>query len=58
MKGAYKIQIRNNRLSVTLEIQRNITVIQGDSATGKTTFIERLQNYERFGKQSGITSTN
>lgn len=55
MKGSYKIQIRNNRLSVTLEIQRNITVIQGDSATGKTTFIEMLQNYERFGKQSGIT---
>lgn len=54
MKGSYVIQIRNNRLSVTLEIQRNITVIQGDSATGKTTFIEMLQNYERFGKQSGI----
>ena len=54
MKGSYTIQIRNKRLSVRLEIQRNITVIQGDSATGKTTFIEMLRNYEQLGKQSGI----
>lgn len=55
MKGTYTIQIRSNRIVFTLEIQRNITVIRGDSATGKTTFIEMLQAYERLGKQSGVT---
>ena len=54
MKGTYTIQIRSNRIVFTLEIQRNITVIRGDSATGKTTFIEMLQAYERLGKQSGV----
>lgn len=54
MKGTYTIRIRNNRIVFTLEIQRNITIIRGDSATGKTTFIEMLQAYERLGKQSGV----
>lgn len=55
MKGTYTVQIRSKRIVFTLEIQRNITIIRGDSATGKTTFIEMLQNYERLGKQSGVT---
>lgn len=55
MKGTYQIEVRNRRVVFTLEIQRNITVIRGDSATGKTTLIEMIQNYERYGNQSGIT---
>ena len=55
MKGTYTIRVRSNRIVFSLEIQRNITIIRGDSATGKTTFIEMLQNYERLGKQSGVT---
>lgn len=55
MKGTYKVEIRNKRIVFSLNIERNITVIRGDSATGKTTFIEMLQSYERYGKQSGIT---
>ncbi len=54
MKGTYTIRIRSNRIVFTLNIQRNITIIRGDSATGKTTFIEMLQAYERLGKQSGV----
>lgn len=55
MKGTYTIRIRSNRIVFTLDIQRNITIIRGDSATGKTTFIEMLQSYERLGRQSGVT---
>ena len=55
MKGTYTIRIRSNRIVFTLDIQRNITIIRGDSATGKTTFIEMLQAYERLGKQSGVS---
>lgn len=35
-------------------IERNITVIRGDSATGKTTLVEKLQSYEQYGRSSGV----
>lgn len=55
MKGTYEVKIYNSRISFTLEIERNITVIRGDSATGKTTFVEMLQSFEQYGKSSGVT---
>ena len=36
MKGKHKIVVKNNRLHYEFEIKRNITIIKGDSATGKT----------------------
>lgn len=54
MKGTYEIRISNAKLSFTLQIERNITVIRGDSATGKTTFVEMLQDYEQNGRSSGV----
>ena len=35
MKGKYLISISNNKVKYEFSIKRNITVIQGDSATGK-----------------------
>ena len=55
MKGKYSIRIENKRLRYDLVIHRNITVIRGDSATGKTTLIGMLQSYERDGASSGIS---
>ena len=37
MKGKYNIFVQNNRLRYDFVISRNITIIRGDSATGKTT---------------------
>ena len=54
MKGKYKVIVQNNRLHYELEIKRNITVLQGDSATGKTTLIQMLQQAENLGSSSGI----
>lgn len=54
MKGKHKVIIQNNRLHYEFEINRNITVIQGDSATGKTTLINMLKQAENFGTSSGI----
>ena len=34
MKGAYKIKISNSKVSFSLELERNITIICGNSATG------------------------
>ena len=54
MKGKYRIIVQNNRLHYEFEIKRNITIIQGDSATGKTTLISMLRQAENLGKSSGI----
>lgn len=55
MKGQYRITIFNKRLRFEFDIRRNITVVRGDSATGKTTLIGMLSNYEQNGVASGIT---
>lgn len=54
MKGRYEISIWNKRIRYDFAIQRNITIIQGDSATGKTHLIEMLQEYLENGEDSGI----
>lgn len=54
MKGTYEVKISNSKMSFTLHLERNITVIRGDSATGKTTFIEMLRDFEQNGKSSGV----
>lgn len=54
MKGKHTVIVRNARVQFTLELERNITVIRGDSATGKTTLIGMLQDYEAQGRSSGV----
>ena len=54
MRGKHRIIIQNNRLHYEYEIKRNITIIQGDSATGKTTLINMLRQVENLGDSSGI----
>ena len=44
---------------IHFSIRRNITIIKGDSATGKTTLLRILYEYLRIGRQSGYAvSTN
>ncbi len=55
MKGKHKIEVRSKRIVFTIELERNITILRGDSATGKTTLVEMLSAYENYGRKSGIT---
>ena len=55
MKGTYSVTIKNNVLQYQFEIRRNITIIKGDSATGKTTLVDMIREYYENGEQSGIT---
>lgn len=57
MHGKYHIVIQNSRIKFEFDIKRNITIIRGDSATGKTTLIQMLEAYVRLGEESGITVT-
>lgn len=55
MKGRYKVFVQNNKLRYEFYVNRNITIIRGDSATGKTTLLDMLREYEAEGSASGIT---
>ena len=54
MKGKHSVTVANNVLRYIFEIQRNITIIKGDSATGKTTLVDMIREYYENGEQSGI----
>lgn len=59
MRGSYWFKVRSKRVLSEFSIRRNITIIKGDSATGKTTLLHMLYEYLRTGKQSGYAvSTN
>ena len=56
MKGKHKIVVKNNRLHYEFEIKRNITIIKGDSATGKTTLINMIRQFANLGMQAELKS--
>lgn len=55
MRGKHHITIETEGLKFEFDIKRNITVIQGDSATGKTTLVDMINEYVRRGGNRGIT---
>ena len=55
MRGVYDIRVENARVQFKLTLSRNLTIIRGDSATGKTTLIELVAEHEAEGDDSGVT---
>lgn len=45
MKGKYRIIVSTKRLKYDFQLRRNLTIIRGDSATGKTTLVDMIQEY-------------
>lgn len=43
MKGMYRVVVSTKRLKYDFVIRRNITIIQGNSATGKTTLVDMIR---------------
>lgn len=58
MKGKHHIIIESARLKYEFDIKRNITIIQGDSATGKTTLIDLLADYQNARENSPVRITS
>ena len=54
MIGRHRILIQNKSIQYDFEIVRNITVIRGNSGSGKTALINMISQYERDGESSGI----
>lgn len=55
MTGTHQITIQNKKIKYSFTVRRNITVIRGNSATGKTVLIEMVREYYENGEDSGIT---
>ncbi len=56
MKGSFDVRVTRKRgTDYKFTIKRNITVISGDSGTGKTTLYEMVADHMRQGQQSGVT---
>ena len=52
MKGIHRVVIQNKRIRYDFTLQRNLTLLRGDSATGKTTLIAMVQEYINNGEDS------
>lgn len=55
MHGTYHIKVSSRYIKYEFDIRRNITIIKGDSATGKTTLIDMIGAYENLGINSGVS---
>ncbi len=54
MFGKHHVVLESKRLKYEFDIKRNITVILGESATGKTTMLEMLAEYRRHSEAGGV----
>ena len=55
MKGIYEFEVSNGDLFFKFTIKRNITILKGDSATGKSTLLDLLNTYSSNGSASGVS---
>lgn len=54
MRGIHEVVVQNNRVQYKFAIRRNLTILRGDSATGKSTLIDLIAQYVRDGENSGV----
>ena len=55
MTGRYNVRVANAKVRFEFEIRRNITVVRGDSGTGKTTLFEMIAEHTRLSDKSGVS---
>lgn len=55
MKGEHEVIVRTNRLQYKFSLKRNITILRGNSATGKTTLIDLIEQHQNNKNGSGVT---
>ena len=55
MTGKFQIVLYNNKVHYRLTVERNLTILRGDSATGKSELIRLLTVYNGNPRSSGIT---
>lgn len=54
MRGSHHVVVQNRRVRFEFSVRRNVTIVRGDSATGKTTLMSLIEAYDRLGDASGV----
>ena len=54
MRGTIHLIVQSAHLKYEMDFLRNITILKGDSATGKTTLVDMIQEYNLNGSDTGI----
>lgn len=54
MKGKQHIIVSNRDAKFKFDLNRNITIVRGNSGTGKTTLYNMIVDYTRLGEKSGV----
>ncbi len=54
MTGSVHIIVQNERIKYEFVLHRNLTIIRGDSATGKTTLVDMIREHKNLGEESGV----
>ncbi len=55
LRGSYDVVVNSRRLQYKFTVKRNVTVIRGQSATGKTTLVDMIRDCNENGIDSGVT---
>ena len=55
MKGIHKVVVGTKYLKYEFELRRNLTIIRGDSATGKTTLVDMIRTHMNDGENGPVT---
>lgn len=54
MKGAHRIIVETKKIKYDFTVKRNITILTGNSGSGKTVLIDLIRDYRRYGSDSGV----
>lgn len=55
MRDKVHVVVENVRIKFEFDLTSKITILRGNSGTGKTTLMHLIEIYERFGEESGIS---
>lgn len=54
MKGSHRVIVESKKVKYDFVLKRNITILTGDSGSGKTVLIDLIRDYNRYGTDSGV----
>lgn len=55
MKGAHRVIVESRKIKYDFVIRRNLTILTGDSGSGKTVLIDLIREHRRYGTDSGVS---